>query len=111
MYFSDATRVVLNVKEADLLVLLIVKHPEYIDRETISRSLFQQSWNPSDRRIDNLVSRLRRVIDAWEAESSDSVIETVRNEGYRLRLPVVLIQGDQPPLLAFSESSERRFTS
>lgn len=111
VYFSDATRVVLNVKEADLLVLLIVKHPDYIDRETISRSLFQQSWNPSDRRIDNLVSRLRRVIDAWEAESSDSVIETVRNEGYRLRLPVVLIQGDQPPLLTFSESSERRFTS
>lgn len=111
VYFSDASRVVLNTKEADLLVLLIVKHPDYIDRESISQSLFQQSWNPNDRRIDNLVSRLRRVLDAWEAESSDSIIETVRNEGYRLRLPIALIQVDQTSLLAFPNPSERRFPS
>lgn len=88
IYFSDTSRVVLHGKEAELLTLLISRHPDYIDREVISRHLFQQPWNPSDRRIDNLISRLRRMLDAGDSESSDSAIETVRNEGYRLRFPV-----------------------
>jgi DNA-binding response OmpR family regulator len=103
VYFSDASRVVLNVKEAELLVLLGSKHPQYIDREEISQHLFQQSWNPSDRRIDNLVSRLRRVLDAWDGEGAEPIIETVRHEGYRLRLPIALIQVEQAPLLAFPD--------
>lgn len=111
VYFSDASRLVLNVKEADLLALLIDKHPGYIDREIISQQLFQQSWNPHDRRIDNLVSRLRRMLDAWDAESSNSIIETVRNEGYRLRVAIAMIQTDQATLLAMPSDIERRFTS
>lgn len=109
VYFSDASRAVLNVKEAELLVLLGTKHPLYIDREEISQHLFQQSWNPSDRRIDNLVSRLRRVLDAWDSQGLDSVIETVRHEGYRLRLPIALIRVEQTPLLAFPDIDGRHF--
>lgn len=111
VYFSDATRAVLNAKEADLLALLIERHPQYLDREAISQHLFQQAWNPNDRRIDNLVSRLRRVLDAWDADSSESVIETVRNEGYRLRLPIAPIQMEQASLLIFPVSSNRHFPS
>lgn len=91
VYFSDTSRVVLHGKEAELLMRLITKHPAYIDREEISQFLFQQSWNPNDRRIDNLISRLRKMLDASDTETVDSAIETVRNEGYRLRAPVVMI--------------------
>lgn len=111
VYFSDATRAVLNSKEAELLAVLIDKHPQYLDRETMSQHLFQQSWNPNDRRIDNLISRLRRVLDAWDAESSESVIETVRNEGYRLRIPIAPIHLDQASLLVFPTANVRRFPS
>jgi two-component system, OmpR family, response regulator len=100
VYFSDSSRSVLHGKEADLLNLLIVKQPAYIDREEISGELFQQSWNPNDRRIDNLVSRLRRMLDAGSTDAADSVIETVRNEGYRLRAPIALISMDNVQALA-----------
>lgn len=94
LYYSDTTRVVLHTKEAEVMALLIQKYPEFIDREEISQTIFHQSWNPNDRRIDNLISRLRKTLDAAGNESADSIIETVRNEGYRLRLPIALIPGE-----------------
>lgn len=93
LYFSDATRAVLHVKEAELMALLITKHPAFIDREEISQSIFHVTWNPNDRRIDNLISKLRKIVDATHSENGDSIIETVRNEGYRLRSPIALIPG------------------
>lgn len=93
LYFSDATRAVLQVKEAELMALLITKHPAFIDREEISQSIFHVPWNPNDRRIDNLISKLRKIVDATHSENSDSIIETVRNEGHRLRSPIALIPG------------------
>jgi DNA-binding response OmpR family regulator len=96
LYFSDTSRVVLHGKEAELLNLLIYKYPEYIDREEISQSIFRQAWNPHDRRIDNLISRLRKIVDATDNENAESIIETVRNEGYRLRAPIALIPMENP---------------
>lgn len=93
LYFSDTTRVVLHAKEAELMTLLIGKHPAFIDREEISQSIFHMTWNPSDRRIDNLISKLRKIVDTANSENGDSIIETVRNEGYRLRVPIALIPG------------------
>jgi DNA-binding response OmpR family regulator len=93
LYFSDTSRTVLHAKEAELMTLLINKHPAFIDREEISQNIFHVTWNPNDRRIDNLISKLRKIIDATHSEGGDSVIETVRNEGYRLRSPIALIPG------------------
>jgi DNA-binding response OmpR family regulator len=93
LYFSDTTRAVLHAKEAELMTLLINKHPAFIDREEISQNIFHVTWNPNDRRIDNLISKLRKIVDATHSEGGDSIIETVRNEGYRLRSPIALIAG------------------
>lgn len=91
LYFSDSSRAVLQVKEAELLTLLIYKYPDFMDREDISQGIFHQGWNPNDRRIDNLISRLRKVVDAADHDGSESFVETVRNEGYRLRSPIALV--------------------
>lgn len=111
IYFSDTSRTVLHGKEAELLMLLISRHPAYIDREVISQYLFQQTWNPSDRRIDNLISRLRRMLDAGDTESADSAIETVRNEGYRLRFPVAMIPVEKNAVLPFSSETKNTLLS
>lgn len=95
LYFSDTTRTILHAKEAELMTLLIGKHPAFIDREEISQSIFRVAWNPNDRRIDNLISKLRKIIDTTSSEAGDSIIETVRNEGYRLRSPIALIEADK----------------
>lgn len=91
LYFSDTSRIVLHGKEGELLALLIERHPAYINREEISVLIFNRNWHPSDRSIDNLMSRLRKVIDCNE----ESVIETIRNEGYRLRQPIGLVDAEQ----------------
>lgn len=75
------------------MTLLIAKHPAFIDREEISQNIFHVTWNPNDRRIDNLISKLRKIVDTTSSDSGDSIIETVRNEGYRLRSPIALIPG------------------
>ncbi|MEY4641435.1 MAG: hypothetical protein RLZZ227_1429 [Pseudomonadota bacterium] len=93
LYFSDTSRTILHAKEAELMTLLINKHPAFIDREEISQNIFHVTWNPNDRRIDNLISKLRKILDATHSEAGDSIIETVRNEGYRLRSPIALIPG------------------
>lgn len=91
LYFSDTSRIVLQPKEAEVMTLLINKYPAFIDREEISQNIFHASWNPNDRRIDNLISKLRKIVDVTSDEAGDSIIETVRNEGYRLRAPIALI--------------------
>lgn len=104
LYFSDTSRIVLHAKESELMALLISKHPAYIDREQISQNIFHVTWNPNDRRIDNLISKLRKLIDPPTSGSGDSAIETVRNEGYRLRTPIALIAGGGGP--NFSRSGD-----
>lgn len=95
LYYADSSKVVLSGKEAALLELLIRHYPEFVSREQISSQIYHRSWNPNDRSVDNLVSRLRRSIDAREAEPGDSIIETLRNEGYRLRSAIGLLPAEQ----------------
>ena len=74
--------VVLTRGEFELLALL-ARHPaEVMSRDRLSRAVSGRDWDPQDRTIDVLVRRLRAKIDAnTEAES---LILTVRGEGYRL---------------------------
>lgn len=66
---------------------LLVRHPgEVMSRDRLSRAVNGHDWDPQDRTIDVLVRRLRTKIDA-EGES-DSLITTVRGEGYRLAVEV-----------------------
>lgn len=95
LYFADSSKVVLSTKEAALLELLARHYPGFVTREQISVEIYHRSWNPNDRSVDNLVSRLRKSIDARECEPGDSIIETLRNEGYRLRSAIGLLPAEQ----------------
>jgi len=95
LYFSDSSRTVLHGKEAELLDLLILRYPDYVNRNEISEMVFQRDWNPRDRSVDNLISRLLKTIDCDEYECTESIIETVRNEGYKLRTPIGLLPAEQ----------------
>ena len=79
---SEGREVVLTRGEFELLALL-AKHPaEVMSRDRLSRAVSGRDWDPQDRTIDVLVRGLRAKIDAnTEAES---LILTVRGEGYRL---------------------------
>ena len=96
LYFSDSSRITLHEKEAKLLELLIFRCPKFVSREHISITIFKKPWNPNDRSVDNLVSRLRKAIDpSSEEKTSESIIETIRNEGYQLRIPIALLPSEK----------------
>ena len=79
---SEGREVVLTRGEFELLALL-ARHPaEVMSRDRLSRAVSGRDWDPQDRTIDVLVRRLRAKIDA-NAEA-ESLILTVRGEGYRL---------------------------
>lgn len=78
--------VALTRGEFEVLALL-VRHPgEVMSRDRLSRAVSGHDWDPQDRTIDVLVRRLRTKIDT-EGEP-DSLITTVRGEGYRLATEV-----------------------
>ncbi len=80
---SDAAGHELTLTRGEFEVLaLLVRHPgEVIDRDRLSRAVSGRDWAPQDRTIDVLVRRLRGKLDEGRAES---LIATVRGEGYRL---------------------------
>ena len=83
---SEGREVVLTRGEFELLALL-ARHPtEVMSRDRLSRAVSGRDWDPQDRTIDVLVRRLRAKIDV-NAEA-ESLILTVRGEGYRLAAEV-----------------------
>lgn len=78
--------VALTRGEFELLALL-VRHPgEVLSRDRLSRAVSGHDWDPQDRTVDVLVRRLRAKLDA--EGQPDSLITTVRGEGYRLAVDV-----------------------
>lgn len=77
---EQGREVVLTRGEFELLALL-ARHPaEVMSRDRLSRAVSGRDWDPQDRTIDVLVRRLRAKIDT----KAESLILTVRGEGYRL---------------------------
>jgi len=74
--------VVLTRGEFELLAILVRHACEVINRDRLSRAVSGHDWSPDDRSVDVLVRRLRAKLDA--PERPDSLIATVRGEGYRL---------------------------
>ena len=78
--------VVLTRGEFEVLALL-VRHPgEILDRDRLSRAVSGHDWSPQDRSVDVLVRRLRAKLD--DPSRADSLIATIRGEGYRLAVDV-----------------------
>ncbi|MBN8440902.1 MAG: response regulator [Thauera sp.] len=68
--------------EFDLLVLL-ARHPGVVlSRERLMQGVSHRSWDPNDRTIDVLISRLREKVE--DDPKSPQLIITMRGEGYML---------------------------
>lgn len=70
----------LSSTEYRLLVLLTATAPEPVSREELGSRIFDVELGPEDRRVDILVSRLRKKLA--QADGQADFIRTVRNRGY-----------------------------
>ena len=83
--------VVLTRGELELLAMLVRHAGEVINRDRLSRAVSGHDWSPEDRSVDVLVRRLRAKLDA--PERAESLIATVRGEGYRLAVDAERVSG------------------
>jgi two-component system torCAD operon response regulator TorR len=83
--------VALTRGEFEALALLVRHAGEVINRDRLSRAISGHDWVPQDRTVDVLVRRLRTKLDA--PDTPDSLITTVRGEGYRLAVDVERARG------------------
>ena len=78
----DGRQEILTRGEAELLATL-ASHPGVVmSRERLMQNVSHRAWDPSDRTIDVLVSRLREKLEA--DPKKPELIATVRSEGYVL---------------------------
>ena len=83
--------VALTRGEFEVLALLVRHVGEVINRDRLSRAISGHDCSPQDRTADVLLRRLRAKLDA--AVKPDSLITTVRGEGYRLAVDVERAHG------------------
>lgn len=76
----------LSRAEARLLLVLAENAGSVMDRESLTRSVVQRSWHPTDRYVDVLVAHLRKKFGERGADAK--VIRTVPNDGYVFTLRV-----------------------
>ena len=76
----DGGEVELTTAEFDLLRVFIERAGRVQNRDQLLDSTQGRDWSPFDRSIDNLISRLRRKIEADPAKPQ--LIKTVRGAGY-----------------------------
>ncbi len=78
----DGSQVYLTGKEFALLHCLLRGGSVVIDRERLSLAVHGRGWNPLERGIDILASKVRLKLRA--AGGSEELIRSVRGEGYLL---------------------------
>lgn len=81
LHGPDAIHLPLSSTEYQLLSALIAAIPEPVSREEIARNILNVDLSPEDRRVDILVSRLRKKIATLQP--SADFIRTVRTRGYQ----------------------------
>jgi DNA-binding response OmpR family regulator len=99
--FLAGRPVELTVREFALLEFLLRRGGECCTRSELLSEVWQSSAEAGGNVVDVYINYLRRKLTAAapEMEPADSVIETVRGRGYRVRAPR---KGPQP-VAAFSE--------
>ena len=75
----DGEPVPLTGTEFDLLMALMERPGEPVDRAALSQRILKRPYRPEDRAIDNLVHNIRLK---FGARRRSAVITTVRNRGY-----------------------------
>ena len=76
----DGDEVALTAAEFNLLRVFVERAGRIQSRDQLLDSAMGRDWTPFDRAIDNLVSKLRRKIEADPAKPQ--LIKTVRGAGY-----------------------------
>jgi DNA-binding response OmpR family regulator len=82
--WRDGGRVELTAKEYAILEYFMRRPNAVVTRTMLGESVWDYEFDGLSNIIDVYVRRLRRKIDR---EGEDSLIQTVRGAGYRLRLP------------------------
>ncbi len=80
LFSPDGKVVHLTSAEFGTLRYLSTHRGEPVSRDDLSRSVLHRRYDPLDRSIDNLVSRLRKKFESYDP--SCRVLKTVRGEGY-----------------------------
>ncbi|KAE9625067.1 response regulator [Parasedimentitalea maritima] len=80
LHSPDALLVPLSSTEYQLMTAMISAAPAPVTREDIARHVLGVEIGPEDRRVDILISRLRKKLMA--VDSTADFIRTVRNKGY-----------------------------
>ncbi|MBL8443298.1 MAG: response regulator [Zoogloeaceae bacterium] len=87
---SNGREIALTRGEFEVLSLLVRHAGESISRDRLSLALSGREWDPNDRSVDVLVRRLRAKLDV--ETQPESLIATVRGEGYRLAVDPVRVR-------------------
>lgn len=73
----------LTATENRMLDCLISNAGHVVNREQLAYKVLHRQWNPSDRTIDVIIARLRKIIE--KDPRNPEWIVTVHGEGYRFR--------------------------
>nr|WP_321457055.1 response regulator transcription factor [uncultured Cohaesibacter sp.] len=71
----------LSTREYEVLSILVHASPNPVSRDELAQQLIGHDIEPGDRRIDILVSRLRKKLT--DVDDKAQYIRTVRNQGYK----------------------------
>ena len=77
----------LRPNDAKLLSLLVQQQGSTINREALYSLALNKSWDPSDRSVDNIISRLRSILE--EDTANPKIIITTRNSGYSIKTGMI----------------------
>lgn len=86
----DGSSVNLTGKEFTLLLCLVRANQTVVDRDRLSMTVHGRSWNPLERGIDILASKVRLKLRA--AGAADSLLRSIRGEGYLLSAAVEAVE-------------------
>jgi two-component system OmpR family response regulator len=89
LHGPNAIHVPLSSTEYRLMTMLVSVAPAPVAREDIARSIIGIDLDPEDRRVDILVSRLRKKL--MNTDPSGDFIRTIRNQGYHFAANYVLL--------------------
>ncbi len=81
LHSPGAIHVPLSTTEYQLMSTLAAAAPEPVSREMIGRTILNVELGPEDRRVDILVSRLRKKMSTVQPDAD--FIRSVRNRGYQ----------------------------
>jgi len=76
----DGSEVRLTTAEFDMLLALHAASPEPVARPVLSERVFRRAWEPADRAVDTIVTKLRQKLEPDPRRPV--VIRTVRPVGY-----------------------------